>query len=290
MSEYSCLNVVPAAQGFVAAVDGVDLRAPLSGAVQRDLIQAWTRHAVLYFPGQQLDPASLEQFSTYLGPFGEDPYVKPKHGYGHVIEVCREARETAPIFGASWHSDWSFQATPPSATLLYGDIVPPRGGDTVFADACAAFDALSPTMQRALMPLNAIHSAAPAYGPKGLFARDDPTRSMQIIVSPDADKTEVHPVVRRDPLSGRCSLYINHVYTLAIDGMRADESQTLLSFLFKHMTSSDHVYRHHWQPHMLLLWDNRRVLHYADGGYQGYRRLMYRTTVAGERPQAARAG
>ncbi len=289
MSEYSCLNVVPEAQGLVAAVRGVDLRAPLSAAAQRDLINAWARHAVLYFPDQQLDPATLEQFSSYLGPFGEDPYVKPMAGYGHVIEVCREARETAPIFGASWHSDWSFQATPPSATLLYGDIVPPRGGDTVFADGYRAFEALSATMQQLLMPLNAIHSAAPAYGPKGLFARDDDTRSMQIIVSPDADQTEVHPIVRRHPLSGRCSLYINHVYTLAIEGMRNDESRALLDFLFKHITCNDYIYRHRWQPHMLLLWDNRCVLHYADGGYQGHRRLMYRTTVAGERPQAARA-
>lgn len=289
MSEYSCLNVVPEAQGFVAAVRGVDLRVPLSAAAQRDLMSAWTRHAVLYFPHQQLEPATLEQISTYLGPFGQDPYVKPMDGYRHVIEVCREARETAPIFGGSWHSDWSFQATPPSATLLYGDIVPPRGGDTVFADAGAAFAALSPTMQRVLLPLNAIHSAAPAYGPKGLFARDDDTRSMHIIVSPDADQTEVHPIVRRHPLSGRCSLYINHVYTLAVEGMRAAESQALLNFLFKHMTCSDYVYRHRWQPHMLLLWDNRCVLHYADGGYQGHRRVMYRTTVAGERPQAARS-
>jgi len=289
MSDYNCLTVVPEPQGFVAAVSGVDLRAPLSAAAQRELLQAWSRHAVLYFPGQTLEPAMLEQISTYLGPFGHDPYVKPKVGYEHVIEVRREARETAPIFGGMWHSDWSFQATPPSATLLYGDIVPPRGGDTVFADACRAFEALSPTMQNLLMPLNAVHSAAPAYGPKGLFARDDATRSMQIIVSPEADKTELHPIVRRHPLSGRASLYINHVYTLGIEGMRADESQALLEFLFRHMTRNEFVYRHRWQPHMLLLWDNRCVLHYADGGYDGHRRLMYRTTVAGERPRAARA-
>ncbi len=289
MFEYTCLTVVPEPQGFVAAVRGLDLRAPLSAAAQRDLMGAWSRHAVLYFPEQQLEPATLERVSAYLGPFGDDPYVTPMEAYQHVIEVRREAGETAPIFGGMWHSDWSFQATPPSATLLYGDIVPTSGGDTVFADGCRAFEALSPAMQNLLLPLNAVHSAAPAYGPKGLFARDDATRSMQIIVSPEADKTEIHPIVRRHPLSGRCSLYVNHVYTLGIEGMRADESQALLEFLFKHMTRNEFVYRHRWQPHMLLIWDNRRVLHYADGGYEGQRRLMYRTTVAGERPQAARA-
>jgi taurine dioxygenase len=289
MSEYRCLSVLPEPQGFAAAVRGVDLRETLAADAHRDLLQAWARHPVLYFPEQILDPASLERVSSYLGPFGHDPYLKAKAGFEHVIEVRREARETAPIFGGNWHSDWSFQSTPPSATLLYGDIVPPAGGDTIFADGCRAFEALSPTMQQLLLPLNAVHSAAPAYGPKGLFARDDASRSMQIIVSPDADQSELHPLVRRHPLSGRCALYINHVYTLGIEGMRADESQALLEFLFKHMTRNEFVYRHHWQPHMLLLWDNRCVIHYADGGYEGYRRLMYRTTVAGERPQAARA-
>ena len=289
MSEYACLTVVPEPQGFAAAVHGIDLRVPLSSAAQRALLAAWTDHAVLYFPEQSLDPTILERISAYLGPFGHDPYVKAKHGYEHVIEVCREARETAPIFGSMWHSDWSFQATPPSATLLYGERVPPQGGDTVFADGYRAFEALSPTMQTLLLPLNAVHSAAPAYGPKGLFARDDASRSMHIIVSPEADQTQVHPLVRRHPNSGRATLYINHVYTLGIEGMRADESQALLEFLFKHMTRSEFVYRHRWRAQMLVIWDNRCVLHYADGGYQGHRRLMFRTTVAGERPLAARS-
>lgn len=290
MSDTPSLNVVPEAQGFAAAVHGLDLRAPLSAAEQVELLAAWTRHPVLYFPEQALTPAMLEQVSSYFGPFGHDPYVKPKDGFEHVIEVRREAHETAPIFGGSWHSDWSFQATPPSATLLYGEVVPPRGGDTVFADACRAFEALSPTMQQLLMPLNAVHSAAPAYGPKGLFARDDATRSMRIIVSPEAERSEVHPLVRRHPLSGRCALYLNHVYTLGIEGMRADESQALLDFLCKHLTRHEFIYRHRWRPHMLLMWDNRAVVHYADGGYEGHSRLMFRTTVAGERPRAARAG
>jgi taurine dioxygenase len=289
MSDYTCLTVLPEAHSCAAAVHGIDLAMPLSDGAQRDLLAAWTAHAVLYFPDQALDPTALERLSSYLGPFGHDPYVKPKQGYEHVIEVRREARETAPIFGSMWHSDWSFQATPPSATLLYGELVPPHGGDTVFADAERAFAALSPTMQNLLLPLNAVHSAAPAYGPKGLFARDDASRSMQIVVSPEAEQTQVHPLVRRHPLSGRATLYINHVYTLGIEGLCADESQALLEFLFKHMTRSEFVYRHHWRAQMLVMWDNRRLLHYADGGYQGHRRVMLRTTVAGEQPLAARA-
>ena len=231
MSAYQCLTVTPAPHGFGAAVSGVDLRAPLAAAALADIRQAWTRHAVVYFPEQDLDPASLERFSAALGPFGHDPYVAAMEGSAHVIEVRREARETAPVFGSLWHSDWSFQTTPPSATVLYGAEIPPVGGATVFADGYRAFAALSPAMRTLLAPLRGVHSAAPAYGPQGLFARDDASRSMRIIVSPEADKVEFHPLVRRHPESGRASLYVNHVYTIGIEGMHSDESKALLEFL-----------------------------------------------------------
>jgi len=242
---------------------------------------------VIWCPGQHLDPAALERVSGAFGAFGHDPYVAPMDGFDHVIEVKREARETTPVFGGSWHSDWSFQPSPPSATVLYGAEIPPRGGDTVFADTARAWADLSPLMQNILRPLRALHSAAPAYGPKGLFARDDPSRSMRIIVSANADRVEVHPLVRCLPDNGREALFVNHVYTVGIEGMRADESTVLLDFLCRHIVRPEYLYRHRWQPDTLLVWDNRRALHYAEGGYSGHRRLMYRTTVAGERPQAA---
>lgn len=285
MAGDQAIAVVPARAGFAASVTGVDLSAPLDDATRCAIIDAWTAYPVLSFPRQDLTPASLQEFSAAIGPFGHDPYVKALPEYPHVIEVKRTTGETAPIFGSLWHSDWSFQETPPSATVLYGVDVPPVGGDTVFADASRAFEALSPTMQRTLEGLRAIHSAAPSYGPKGLFARDDASRSMRIVVSPEADNSQVHPLVRRHALSGRRALYINHVYTIGIEGMRADESRALLEFLFRHMTRDEFVYRHRWRDRTLLMWDNRCVVHYADGGYEGHSRLMYRTTVAGERPQ-----
>jgi len=289
MPEYRHLKVSPERCGFAASVSGLDLAQTLPLAVLAEIHTAWTAHPVLRFPEQVLTPASLEAFSSALGPFGHDPYVQPLPAHRHVIEVRREARETAPIFGSLWHSDWSFQATPPSATLLYGEDIPPRGGDTVFADGYRAYAALSPVMQALLADLRAVHSAAPAYGPKGLFARDDASRSMRIVVSPDAEHAQVHPIVRVHPASGRRALYVNHVYTIGIEGMRADESRALLDFLFRHMTRDEFVYRNRWQPQMLVMWDNRCVVHYADGGYEGHRRLMYRTTLAGERPLAGHA-
>lgn len=281
------IAVTPHSMRTAATVSGVDLSRPLPAATLDAIRRAWCEHPVLCFTGQHLDPASLQDFAAQIGPFGDDPYVAPMPDYPHVIEVKREARETAPIFGSQWHSDWSFQATPPSATLLYGAEIPPSGGDTVFADCVAAYAALSPTMQSLLAGLNGVHTAAPAYGPKGLFSRDDASRSMRIIVSSDAEHCEVHPLVRRHPASGRPALYVNHVYTVGIEGMRRDESRALLEFLFGHLTQPEFVHRHRWQPGSLLMWDNRCVVHFADGGYEGHRRLMYRSTLAGERPVRA---
>ncbi len=286
MSGEQTIAVEPARAGFAASMTGVDLSAPLSASMRDAIMAAWTTYPVLSFPRQDLTPATLQTFCGALGRFGHDPYVKPMADYPHVIEVKRAAGETAPIFGSLWHSDWSFQESPPSATVLYAVDTPPVGGDTVFADGYRAFAALSPTMQRMLEGLQAVHSAAPSYGPKGLFARDDASRTMQIVVSAEAEQTQVHPLVRRHPLSGRPALYINHVYTLAIVGLHAEESRALLEFLFRHMTRDEFVYRHRWRDRTLLIWDNRCVVHYADGGYEGHQRLMYRTTIAGERPQA----
>ena len=285
MQAYRTITVEPNRDGFGAAITGPDLAAPLDAAIRSEILDAWARHAVLFFPEQRLDAATVEGFTADIGPFGVDPYVEPIDGHEHVIEVRRNAAETAPIFGSRWHSDWSFQQQPPSGTVLYGVDVPPVGGDTLFADGCRAYEALSPTMQDLLSELKAVHSATRAYGPSGLFSRDDESRSMRIVVSEKAEASEVHPVVRTHPLSGRKTLYVNHVYTLAIEGLHPKESRALLDFLFKHMTQAAFVYRHRWHANMLTMWDNRCVMHYADGGYDGHRRIMLRTTVAGERPR-----
>jgi taurine dioxygenase len=107
---------------------------------------------------------------------------------------------------------------------------------------------------------------------------------MKILVSEEAEKTETHPLVRTHPVTGRKSLFINPVYTVAIEGLHPDENFTLLKFLYDHMVKDEFVYRHHWQENMLVLWDNRSTMHFAEGGYDGHLRLMHRTTLAGDRP------
>ena len=129
---YHLIEVTPEAHGFGAAVRGVELAAPLTAEAVAEIRDAWTRHSVIYFPKQPMDLEALERFSLQIGPFGHDPYIAPMAGHANVLEVRREADETSSVFGAAWHSDWSFQATPPAATILHAEVTPPVGGAPLF--------------------------------------------------------------------------------------------------------------------------------------------------------------
>lgn len=279
------LRIEPRPGGFGARVVGVDLSRPLAGPDLQAVKSAFARHSVLWFPDQPMDHDALEAFSLQFGPFGWDPYVEPLEARPHIVEVRRDPNETSNPFGGGWHSDWSFQEAPPSASILHAKVVPPVGGDTLFTDCTAAYEALSPVMRGMLDGLRAIHSASGPYGVEGFFAKETTPRAMKIIVSPDADKTHVHPLVRTHPVTGRRSLFISPGYTVGVEGMATGESQAILAYLYAFMTEDCFVYRHAWAADMLTMWDNRAVLHCATGGYDGHLRVMHRTTVAGDRPR-----
>ena len=281
------VRVSPRPEGLGAEITGVDLGQGLQGEDLAAVKAAFAAHGVIWFPDQPLDHDALEAFTLAFGEFGCDPYIAPLADRPHILEVRREPQETTSVFGAAWHSDWSFQETPPAATILHAKEVPPVGGDTLFADGRAAWDALSPTFQAMLTPLRAVHSASRPYGADGFYAKETGRLGMKILPSAQADKTFTHPIVRRHPVSGRTALFVNPVYTLGIEGMTEGESAAILGFVFKHMTDEAFVYRHRWAPDMLIMWDNRCLLHNATGGYDGHRRVMHRTTVAGERPVGA---
>jgi taurine dioxygenase len=282
---YRTLQVMASEDGFGAEIIGVDLSKPLLPETLAEVKHAWARHGVVSFPDQPLSLEELEAFTLRIGRFGVDPFIAPMPGHPNVLELRREPDEKATNFGAGWHSDWSFQAEPPAATLLHAQTVPPVGGDTLFADCTRAHDDLSEAMKALLAPLRAVHSATRAYGTKGVFARETETRTMEIIVSAEADKSLTHPLVRTHPVTGRKALFVSPVYTVGIEGFSVKESQAILGFLFQHMTSEDYVFRHRWRPNTLLMWDNRCTAHFAEGGYDGHLRVMHRTTVAGDRPR-----
>jgi len=278
------IEVSPEPSGFGASITGLDLTRPLAPETLKAVKEAWARHGVVAFPDQPLSLEALEAFTLQIGPFGVDPFIKPMPGHPNVLELRREPDEKATNFGAGWHSDWSFQKEPPAATLLRSEVTPPVGGDTLFADCARAYDALSDAMKAMLAPLRAVHSATRAYGTEGVFAKETAKRTMEIIVSAEADKTVSHPLVRTHPVTGRKALFVSPVYTVGIEGMTAKESHAILGFLFAHMTQDEFIYRHKWRQGMLLMWDNRCTVHFAEGGYDGHLRVMHRTTVAGEAP------
>lgn len=279
------LDVTPNPGGFGAAITGVDLGAALDAPTVAAIRAAWLEHQVVYFPDQRMSHADLERFTRYIGEFGHDPYVAPVAEHQHILEIRREPAEAVTPFGSSWHSDWSFQAAPPAATILHAKIVPPIGGDTLFADGCAAFAALAPEDRALLEGMTALHSARRPYSHEGYLAGRGPERSMRIVPSQDAYAVEEHPVIRTHPETGRKALWVNAVYTIGIKGMSDAESRLLLKRLCDFATSQRFVYRHAWAENMLTMWDNRSVQHCATGGYDGFRRVMHRTTVAGDRPR-----
>ncbi|HQV58140.1 MAG TPA: TauD/TfdA family dioxygenase [Ilumatobacteraceae bacterium] len=277
------IEVVPSGQACGATVRGVDLGAALDPQLVAEIRAAWLAHRVLSFPDQLLDDDVLERFTCYFGGFGDDPYIAPIAGRQHVIAVSRRADETAPLFAENWHSDWSFQATPPAGTCLYGITIPPVGGDTLFADQHRALEAMPDALRARLDGELAIHSARGGYAPSGMYgARDQATdRSMNIRPSETAMATQLHPIIRAHPETGQLGLFGCVGYVIGIDGMADDEAAALLGEWYTWQTRDEFVYRHQWQPNMLLMWDNRSVLHRATGGYDGHDRLLHRTTIAG---------
>lgn len=268
-----------------ARIEGVDLAAPLDDATVARIRGVWLRHQVIFFPGQRLGITDLERFAQAMGPFGEDPYIAPIPGHAHVVQVKREPDETTPIFAESWHSDWSFLPCPPAGTVLYGNVIPPTGGDTLFANQYLAWDELPADLRRAVHGRMGIHSARRGYAPQGMYGERDKGRSMAIRWSETAMRTRVHPIGRMHPETGRTALFVSPGYTIGIEGMADDEAQALLMTLFLHQAQERFVYRHRWSEGMLTLWDNRCLVHAATGGYEGHRRLLHRITV-GERAAA----
>lgn len=274
------LTITRSGQACGASVTGVDLTQPIEAATVAAIRAAWLQHLVLAFPEQAMDDDALERFTLAFGGFGEDPFIAPIPGRDHVIAVKRRADETAPIFAESWHSDWSFQARPPSGTCLFGITIPPQGGNTEFVNQRAALAAMPADLRARIEGKIAIHSAGNGYAPSGLYGAGDKGRSMDIRPSDSARATQTHPLIHRHPESGEESLYGCIGYIIGIEGMSEAEAYPLLVELLQWQTQPQFVYSHAWEKNMLVMWDNRSVLHRATGGYDGHDRLLHRTTIA----------
>lgn len=276
------LRITASQSACGAIIEGLDLSQPLTASWRSACVEALLTHKVIAFPNQTLNDDQLEAVSLAFGPFGDDPFIAPITGRKHIIAVRRGAYEQAPIFAENWHTDWSFQATPPAATCLYGITIPPSGGDTWFANQIAAASALPAELRKAITGRNGIHSAKLPYAPQGVYGDADRTtdRSMDIRADVSAEAVQLHPLLSPHPDTGEERIFGALGYVIGIEGLPDDEALPILMELVEHQGSAQFVYQHPWQSNMLVMWDNRSVLHRATGGYEGHDRLLHRTTIS----------
>jgi len=270
-----------------AEITGINLQDAPDGMIG-EVKSAFAEHGVLFFPDQKLSPDELLRVTGRFGDILRVPYVKGMDSHPDVIAVLKEADEKRiSTFGGTWHTDFSFLPEPPDATLLQASELPPVGGDTIWANQYLAYETLSAGLQRLLDPLKAVHTGWP-HGTMGPGPDAAVSRSIKMVRNDaSADKEVLHPVVRVHPVTGRKALFVNPVYTQRFADMSAAESKPLLDFLHAHCTRPEFQCRIRWQDGMLVMWDNRSTLHLAINDYDGHRRLLYRTTLAGTVPTGA---
>lgn len=275
------IAVTPIAGSLGAEISGVDLAADLREDTVAAIRHAWLEHQVVFFRDQELDADAFVAFARRIGEPAEYPFVPGIEGHPEIIAVTKLAHETVN-FGGIWHSDTAYLDEPPMATMLLAREIPPAGGDTMYANMYAAYEALSPAMRALLDPLRAVNSSALADVSK---TREDRIRELGPSDGEDPVYEAVHPVVRTHPETGRKALYVNVAHTARFDGMTEDESRPLLQFLFQHQVRPEFTCRFRWTVGSLAMWDNRCAQHNPVNDYHGWTRVMHRITLAGDRPR-----
>ena len=273
------MEVKQIAGALGAEISDVDLSQGISAALAADIRKVFLKHQVIFLRRQNLTPAQFLGFAHAMGTPIEYPFVKGLDGFPHIIEVKKLEHEKVN-FGGIWHSDTTYLDAPPMGSMLLSREVPPYGGDTLFASQYLAYESLSPTMQRLLDGLVGISSSAKADVSK---TREDRIKSDGKEAAPKEYRAE-HPVVRTHPETGRKALYVNVAHTAGIKGMSDEESAPLLNFLFAHQVKPEFTCRFAWDANAIAFWDNRCVQHNPVNDYHGFRRVMHRITLQGDKP------
>jgi taurine dioxygenase len=276
---YRTIEVKPIAGALGAEIAGVDLATDPDDDTLAEIRRAWLAHLVVFFRDQALGPDELLTFARRIGEPVEYPFVKGIDGYPHIIAVTKLPHETVN-FGGIWHSDTTYLERPPMATMLVAHEVPPFGGDTMYANMYAAYEALSPRMRQLLDGLTAVNTSALADVSK---TRED--RVLDSGGGADVEYRAEHPVVRTHAETGRRALYVNVAHTERFAEMTEEESRPLLQYLFAHSVRPEFTCRFRWQVGSLALWDNRCSMHNPVNDYHGYTRRMHRITLAGDAPR-----
>ncbi len=270
------MQIKPLAAYCGAEVIGIDVRA-IGDAEMAAIRQALAETGVVMLRDQQLSPEDHIAFARRWGEIDVNNYFPANGGYPEIAEV-RKAETQFVNIGGGWHTDHSYDPVPAMGSILVARELPPVGGDTLFANMGAAYDALSDGLKATLAGLRAVHSADHIYGHDGIYAKTDQAADLK---GHDISANAVHPAVIHHPVTGRKLLYVNPAFTLHFEGWTREESQPLLQYLYSVAMREEFHCRLQWQPGSVAVWDNRSTWHFAANDYQGHRRLMHRITISG---------
>lgn len=267
----------PLSPVFGAEVSGVDLAAGVDDAQFDQIHRAFLDHGVLFFRDQSPLPADAQvAFALRLGPLHVHP-AAPAEDSASAVFVIHAHRDSPIANGNGWHTDVSCDVEPPLATMLQIHQLPAGGGgDTLFADMEAAYRALSPDWRSRLLTLSAVHESEHVY--RGRYSDRGVDDSDAVYPATE------HPVVRTHPDTRRPSIYVNRSFTSRIIDMDAEESESLLSWLFDHIERPEFQIRFTWEENDVALWDNRRLQHFAIWDYWPDERKGHRVSIRGTRP------
>ncbi|EPL15901.1 TauD/TfdA family dioxygenase [Pseudomonas sp. CF161] len=269
-----------------AEILGLDLSLPLNERDFARVHQAHLDHHVVVFRDQRITPQQQIDFSRRFGVL--QIHVLKQfllHNHPEILIVSNIVEDGQPIglgdAGKYWHSDLSYKELPSLGSMLHAQELPSEGGDTLFADMHLAWDTLPQHLREAVEGRSAVHSYTARYSEGHNAASWRPTLTPEQL----AQVVEVsHPIVRVHPETGRKALFVSEGFTTHIVGLPADESRQLLAELYAHSVRAEHVYRHQWQAHDLVFWDNRSLIHLAAGCPAQLRRKLFRTTIQGDAP------
>jgi len=279
---YKHIEVRPLTGTLGAEIGGVDLRDSLDDKTFEEIHQALLDNLVIFFRNQDITPDQQKAFGRRFGKLHVHPYIPILAGHPEIIKL--ESGDDGPGEMAyqsnTWHTDLTYTAEPPMGSMLHGIKVPEAGGDTMFLNLYASYEALSDTMKSLVDGLTAIHDIV-ASMPNDFMQQSWAPKQLANLqkVTPPVE----HPVVRTHPETKRRCLFVNRNFTSHIKGMMLPESDALLGFLLEHIEQPEFQCRFHWENKSLAFWDNRCTQHYAVSDYRSKRR-MHRVTICGERP------
>ena len=277
--EPQTITVRPVAGALGAEISGVDLAIDLSDETIGEIRQALLDHLVIFFRDQDIKPEQHLAFAKRFGKTVQYPLVKGLDGFPDIIPIVKLEHETVN-FGGLWHSDTTYLEQPPLGSILLAREVPPAGGDTLFANMYLAYETLSDGMKELLAPLKGVNISNTL---KAAETRKERLKT-SAKAAPETVLEAIHPVVRTHPETGRKALYVNVGHTIRFDGMSEAESRPILEYLFEHQIKPEFTCRFSWAPGSIAFWDNRSTQHNPINDYHGYKRVMHRVTLAGDRP------